>query len=380
MPGKMNMLLRTFLSRTGHTGNSSHLSNLRHLGSSCMSTSNNLSPLPLNRKLNIQLQVRDFIFSTKHYPETQKQSSALPVMVKEKATPGGSPINTNVIEMKTMLLKTIVGESLFEESQQHGTANKTALNAQVETAVRNAATAIESVIRKSLREEWPDDDDAARFICLLIKAFNTFTFEHSERVIDLSVDLAREMGIDDEKQLKSIEEGARFHDLGEVELELQKASPDVRERISWYIGISDIRKCGFFHDIGKVKIPDSILNKPGRLTDEEFEIIKKHPVIGEQILSSIASLRDVLPVVRHHHERWDGKGYPDRLSGDNIPFEARIVSVADAYDAMVSDRPYRKGMSAEKAIEELEKCAGSQFDPLIVKAFMKVLKKRVRLL
>jgi putative nucleotidyltransferase with HDIG domain len=117
------------------------------------------------------------------------------------------------------------------------------------------------------------------------------------------------------------------------------------------------------HDIGKVGIPEDILNKTGPLTPNEFEIMKRHTIIGEEIVSAIPGLEAICPIIRSHHERWDGTGYPDRLGGDEIPWLARIVAVADAFDAMTSDRPYRKGMSAHLAFEEIAWELGHQFDP-----------------
>jgi HD-GYP domain-containing protein (c-di-GMP phosphodiesterase class II) len=123
------------------------------------------------------------------------------------------------------------------------------------------------------------------------------------------------------------------------------------------------------HDIGKIGIDDSILRKAGKLTPEEFEIMKTHTVKGAAILATIADLGPVIPIVRSHHEQWNGNGYPDALAGENIPRLARIVAVADAYDAMTSDRPYRKGMPHQVAFEEIHKCAGRQFDPECAEGF-----------
>ncbi|HEU17919.1 MAG TPA: response regulator [Deltaproteobacteria bacterium] len=124
------------------------------------------------------------------------------------------------------------------------------------------------------------------------------------------------------------------------------------------------------HDIGKIAIPDSILLKPCGLTDDEYNTIKTHPEIGENILKSIKLFETERKIVRHHHERWDGKGYPDGLSGEEIPRLSRILSVADAYDAMTSDRPYRKGLPVEKAIAELRRNVYTQFDKEVVDAFI----------
>lgn len=126
------------------------------------------------------------------------------------------------------------------------------------------------------------------------------------------------------------------------------------------------------HDIGKISVPDSLLNKPVRLTEEEFAVIRSHPVRGADMLARASHLRGLLPIVRHHHERYDGKGYPDRLSGEAIPFEARIVALADAFDAIVSQRVYKQAMPLAEARQEIRRCAGSQFDPAIVEAFLRL--------
>jgi HD-GYP domain-containing protein (c-di-GMP phosphodiesterase class II) len=124
------------------------------------------------------------------------------------------------------------------------------------------------------------------------------------------------------------------------------------------------------HDIGKIGISDSLLQKAGRLTDEEFEIVKLHPEIGRRILEGVQGFAGFLPAVELHHENWDGSGYPKGQSGEETPIDARIIHVADAYDAMTTDRSYRASMTHEKAISELIKYAGVQFDPRIVETFV----------
>ena len=138
--------------------------------------------------------------------------------------------------------------------------------------------------------------------------------------------------------------------------------------------IDRIRLASMLHDIGKIGIPDSILLKPGRLTEKEFKVIKKHPIYAVNILKHLPRLKEIVPIVYHEHEHYDGTGYVDGLKAVAIPIESRIIAVADAYEAMTSNRPYRKAMSKKKAIEELKRNSGTQFDPLIVKAFLKVVK------
>lgn len=137
--------------------------------------------------------------------------------------------------------------------------------------------------------------------------------------------------------------------------------------------VERIKIGALLHDVGKIGIPESVLKKPGKLTDEEWEIMKQHPTIGaEKVLAPNEALRDLIPIVKHHHERLDGKGYPDKLKGNEIPLAARIVSVADAYHALVSDRPYRKGMPIEKACAILKEGAGIQWDPDLVRQFISI--------
>src|SRR4051812_29523316 len=124
------------------------------------------------------------------------------------------------------------------------------------------------------------------------------------------------------------------------------------------------------HDVGKIGISERILLKPAKLTDEEFGVVKLHPRIGYRLIDQVDALRPIAPAILHHHERWDGDGYPDGLAGEEIPLEARIVAVADSFSAMTAERPYRKRMSLDQACAELERCAGTQFDPEVVRIFV----------
>ncbi|MDD5504551.1 MAG: GAF domain-containing protein [Candidatus Omnitrophica bacterium] len=139
--------------------------------------------------------------------------------------------------------------------------------------------------------------------------------------------------------------------------------------------LKKIRLASMLHDIGKIGIPDSVLLKPSRLTSQEFDIIKKHPIYAVNILKHLPRLKDVVPIVYHEHERFDGQGYVSRLKGDAIPIESRVIAVADAFEAMTSNRPYRKSMFRQKAIDEIRRNAGTQFDPVVARAFLKIMKQ-----
>ncbi len=177
-----------------------------------------------------------------------------------------------------------------------------------------------------------------------VDAKDPYTYGHSEAVTNYTLQIAKEMGFNEEK-LRLLEIGGRLHDMG------------------------------------KIGVAEHILNKPGGLTDEEFKEIQRHPEIGARILQDTSSLKGIRDLILYHHERFDGKGYPTGLKGKDIPLGARILAVADTFDAMTSHRAYRKALSRKVAVAEIKKCSGTQFDPEIVDVFLKVLeKKRFRLI
>jgi HD-GYP domain-containing protein (c-di-GMP phosphodiesterase class II) len=126
---------------------------------------------------------------------------------------------------------------------------------------------------------------------------------------------------------------------------------------------------GLFHDIGKLAVPDAVLTQPSRLTPEEFALIQQHSEEGARIVGKLGPMGAAVPMIRHHHERWDGTGYPDRLAAEEFPLEAAIVGLADAWDAMTTDRPYQRALSYHEAIEEIRSGRGTQFAPTVVDAF-----------
>ncbi|MEX2448636.1 MAG: HD-GYP domain-containing protein [Solirubrobacterales bacterium] len=177
---------------------------------------------------------------------------------------------------------------------------------------------------------------AIKALSSALDARDRYTSDHSESVTDMVAAVGSKMGMDES-------------------------------------GLSALRYAALFHDIGKIGIPDRILNKPGPLTEEEWVVMERHTLIGEQILAPLDFMCPALPLVRHEHERWDGYGYPDGLSGEEIPLGARIILVCDALHAMTSDRPYRAALAYEEAVDRLRAGAGTQFDPAVVETFLAVL-------
>jgi len=148
---------------------------------------------------------------------------------------------------------------------------------------------------------------------------------------------------------------------------------EVARRLGWSAEqLASLRIGGPLHDIGKLAVSDEVLRKEGRLDPEELDQIREHPKAGVRSLLRIAELREAIPYVLYHHERWDGKGYPSGKAGEEIPVEARVLAVADAFDAMTSDRPYRRALTREQALAEVDRCAGTQFDPEIARVFLEV--------
>jgi putative two-component system response regulator len=192
---------------------------------------------------------------------------------------------------------------------------------------------------KSMHDRLEDSRQVIFALAKAAEAKDVFTQEHTERVADSANELARRVGL----------------------------SPEIVQQI--HIG-------ALIHDVGKLAVPDHILNKPGALTDEELKVVRSHAMVGAEIVAPLASQHELVGIVRNHHERYDGDGYPDGLAGNAIPFGARIVSVCDAYDAMTNQRPYRPAMSQAAALSILNSGRGTQWDPALVDAFVAILEHR----
>lgn len=171
-----------------------------------------------------------------------------------------------------------------------------------------------------------------------VEAKDPYTAGHSQRVQDIALAIGRELRLEQSR-------------------------------------LESLRLAGLFHDIGKLAVPDAILTKPARLTPEEFALIQHHSEAGARIVGKLGRLRDAVPIIRHHHERWDGSGYPDRLAGDDIPVEAAIVGLADAWDAMTTDRPYQRALTIQEALAEVRAGRGTQFAPDAVDALLATLRR-----
>ncbi len=208
---------------------------------------------------------------------------------------------------------------------------------QEKQSLRRKALELELLREKQIVEQKAALDTTLGFV-QAVEEKDRYTKGHSERVAWLSVKLARASGV-----------------------------PAHR--------LDTVRFGALLHDVGKIAIPREILNKAARLTDNEFLVIRKHPEIGERILQPISFLRDVLPMVRHHHESWDGRGYPDKLCGEEIPFEARIVKLADCYDAVTSNRAYRNPMSPSDALDMVRNEKGTSFDPELADHFVRIVEE-----
>jgi HD-GYP domain-containing protein (c-di-GMP phosphodiesterase class II) len=195
---------------------------------------------------------------------------------------------------------------------------------------------IEALVRRlkqALRQNQELFLETIRTLAAAIDAKDPYTRGHSERVASYSMALSRHLGLKQDEVFR-------------------------------------IHIAAILHDVGKLGIKDGILNKPGGLSDEEFEIMRQHPSIGAQIMSPIRMLKDIIPGIRNHHETWDGNGYPDRLKGDQIPMVARIIGVADTFDAMTTTRPYQQAMTLDYVLAKMKSMSGSRFDPLVIDAFL----------
>ena len=199
-------------------------------------------------------------------------------------------------------------------------------------------TKIRSLIKlKRVQDELDHSEDIILTLAVAIEAKDLYTKGHSERVCDLSKRLAKFIGLSEGESII-------------------------------------IRKAATLHDIGKIGLKEEILHKKELLTKEELELIRKHPVVGEEICKPLHSLKQILPGIRHHHERWDGKGYPDGLKGEDVPIIARIINVTDSFDALVSERPYRRSFNTDVVLKLMkDQKSSGQWDPWLVEKFVKMM-------
>ncbi len=208
--------------------------------------------------------------------------------------------------------------------------NFNAMSGAIETAIEQ--------LRKAAHENHLLFINSVRMLAAAIDAKDPYTRGHSERVARYSIGIGKNLGLSEQ---------------------------DMR----------NLRISALLHDVGKIGIDDRILRKPGALSDDEFEVMKGHPVKGAAIMSGVAQLIDIIPGMKYHHEKWSGGGYPDSLTGEEIPMQARIVAIADTFDAMTTNRPYQKAMELNYVVEKIKSFAGSRFDPRVVDAFASAVKR-----
>jgi HD-GYP domain-containing protein (c-di-GMP phosphodiesterase class II) len=233
-----------------------------------------------------------------------------------------------------------IGVVTVVSRSKRGSRMNAAQQAVLEEMTAQAAMAVEQALLFTKISKYADEvelsyDTTLKVLMAAIDTKDSTTQGHSERVSKLTVALAREMGINDDR-------------------------------------IVDIERGALLHDVGKIGVPDEILRKPDSLNDREWEAMQKHPLLAGLMVSKVGFLERSLPILLYHHERYDGKGYPFGLEGKSIPLEARIFAVVDSFDAMTSDRPYRRAMPPNQALEEISNHAGAQFDPEVVEAFFRV--------
>ncbi len=238
-----------------------------------------------------------------------------------------APIKVNGVNQYLLAIYKLSSNQIFTEGQR-----KTVL-----TIADRSGAHIENI--QLVMKMQTTFSETIQGFAMAIEAKDRYTIGHSERVAKIALELCKGLGLSEE------ETGRIF-------------------------------QAALLHDIGKIGIRYEELNKPEKLTPKEYEMFKLHPVIGKKILQPITFLQDILPDIYHHHEQYDGSGYPDGLRGEEIPLGARILAIADTYDAMTSDRPYRPALSHEIAIEELKRCAGTQFDPKLVEIFIDIYNNR----
>ena len=304
---------------------------LKHDGYQIMGVTDPLEAIELIKKEHFDLMLLDFIMTPIHgdqvVEEIRKFNKELYILLLTGHKDLAPPLET---------IKRLEIQGYCEKSDKFD---------QLLLLIESGIKAIEQMnLIKDINKELKETNDKLEKAYLetietlrfTVEAKDTYTRGHSDRVSEYSVLIGKHLG------------------LSEEDLHL-------------------LRVGGLFHDIGKIGVPDSILLKTSKLTDDEYSEIKNHPTIGAHILSNATIFENAIPVVKHHHERYDGFGYPSKLAGENIPYLARIAAVADSFDAMTSKRTYRDSMPMDIVIEEIRKNKGSQFDPNIADTFLNIL-------
>lgn len=306
---------------------------LRSQGHVCLEAGEGMEAMKALRENPIDLVILDIKMPGKSGIELLPEiKSAYPDIAVIMVTAVGD-IDTAILAMKLGAYDFLTKPFNLEEVVL--SVNRAMEKRRLELENRDYQQHLEQMVQKQAEKIRSSFLNAITALAYAMEAKDKYTSGHSYRVAEMSLAIAKELGMD-------------------------------RSRIE------KVRFAGVIHDIGKIGVKESILNKPAPLSATEFDIVKSHPQTGAHILAPVVEDEEILKVVKHHHERYDGRGYPDGLPGEDIPLGARIVAVADAYDAMTSDRPYRAPLPIERTLEEIRQAAGSQFDPRVVEAFLRV--------
>ncbi len=278
--------------------------------------------------------------------------------------------------MRMQSLRLTGSANSFRLAMSH--LNSKAMEKTMDAAIRTHTTPVMSLLKRIYRRQELNDlseTDAINLTLFMLRLNGDDAYDDAARNLEFAMDIAEEMDVRDDKALLELRQSACFKDIGELGLLLAKEPEEKLDDIAEFVNSKEMQQAAMLHDIGNMKIPKEILMKKGELTQAEYDLLRAHPIIGEEMIYPIVSLRHLCPTVRGHHERWDGQGYPDGLKGEKITLAARILSISDAFSALTREAPGDAAIAAE-AIEVIKQGSGTHFDPQCVEAFTRVAERR----
>lgn len=278
--------------------------------------------------------------------------------------------------MRMQSLRLTGSANSFRIAMSH--LNSKAMEKTMDAAIRTHTTPVMSLLKRIYRRQELNDlseTDAINLTLFLLRLNGDDAYDDAARNLEFAMDIAEEMDVRDDKALLELRQSACFKDIGELGLLLAKEPEEKLDDIAEFVNSKEMQQAAMLHDIGNMKIPKEILMKKGELTQAEYDLLRAHPIIGEEMIYPIVSLRHLCPTVRGHHERWDGQGYPDGLKGDKITLAARILAISDTFSAITREAP-QDASKASEAIEIIRQGSGTHFDPQCVEAFTRVAERR----